>query len=324
MILPLVMAAVAALRLVRPLPLGVSFTGAGLCTPFHLGVGELLAERGLISSKTTLAGSSGGALAATMRALELAPALTLGGCVAVAEECYAQGTRGTLRLALERVLRDSLPAEAADLLNAREAPCTIAYAEVSPVYRSRFVDSFENKEDLIEVLCASCNIPFYFNGNRLSVPVRGAQAIDGFFAMNFSRLGAPNTLSPLEILVCPFRPTLVRLNPNPKVIQLDTEGNEETLQSIDIVSPSLLDSSEFVFSNFETIQLALAPPTSTLIDSLDARLSALGTDSTDRLKGRLRSLRDYEGKRGAELVYTYLFNTGVLAAYKWLSDYDPS
>ena len=196
MILALVLTmAAAAVRLVLPQRLGVSFTGAGLCTPFHLGVAQLLAETGRISSQTALAGSSGGALVATMTAIQLDADLSLRGCVSVATECSARGTRGTLRMALEQVLRDSIPAQAVDLLNAIEAPCTVAYAEVSPRIRSRYVESFESKEDLIEVLSASCNIPFYFNGNRLTVPVRGALAVDGFFAMNFSRIGAPSTMS---------------------------------------------------------------------------------------------------------------------------------
>ena len=313
MILVLVMAAV---RLVAPGRLGVSFTGAGLCTPFHLGAAQLLGETGHISASTALAGSSGGALAAAMTAVQLDADLSLSGCVTVAKECAARGTRGTLRTALEQVLRDSVPAHAAALLNSRETPCTVAYAEVSPRFRSRFVDSFESKEDLIEVLGASCNIPFYFNGNRLAVPVRGALAIDGFFAMNFSRVGAPSTSCLTELVVCPFRPSLVRLNPTPRRLSIG-EGDEGPLQTIEIVSPALLDATEFIFTNLETIQLALAPPSATLLQTLDARLSVGGTESTDYLKGRLKSIRGYEGKRGAELVYTYLFNCGVLAAYKW-------
>lgn len=319
MILGLALAMAAALRLAVSQRLGVSFTGAGLCTPFHLGAAQLLAETGRITDKTALAGSSGGALAATMTAVQLEADLALSGCAAVAAECAARGTRGTLRMALEQVLRESIPAQAVDLLNSREAPCTVAYAEVSPRFRSHFVESFASKDDLIEVLSASCNIPFYFNGNRLTVPVRGALAVDGFFAMNFSRVGAPSTSCLTEVVVCPFRPSLVRLNPTPRRLSRGDVGEEETLQTVEIVSPALLDATDFLFTNLETIQLALAPPSKTLMETLDARLSSGGVDSTDRLKGKVKSIRGYEGKRGAELVYTYLFNAGVLAAYKWHS-----
>jgi hypothetical protein len=67
--------------------LGVSFSPAGLLTPFHLGVAEELRRIGVLSPETTVAGSSGGALAAVCSALEIPSETSLAGCCEVARMC---------------------------------------------------------------------------------------------------------------------------------------------------------------------------------------------------------------------------------------------
>ena len=48
---------------------GISFSPAGLLTPFHFGASYRLQELGLLTSSTALAGASGGAIASVMSAL---------------------------------------------------------------------------------------------------------------------------------------------------------------------------------------------------------------------------------------------------------------
>jgi predicted patatin/cPLA2 family phospholipase len=50
----------------------------------------------------------------------------------------------------------------------------------------RVVSEFQSREDLIQVLRASCTIPIYFSGYP-AVTVRNTFGIDGFFAVERSR-----------------------------------------------------------------------------------------------------------------------------------------
>eukprot|EP01039_Chlorochromonas_danica_P008605 gene8605-9483_t len=117
---------------VRPLlRLGVSFSPAGLLTPFHLGASYQLQQLGLITPHVALAGASGGALAAVTTALEVSQqedssgrgsgrgsgpprvweVSPLEGSVYISKQCRDYGARLTLRKALDEVLAKTLPAD---------------------------------------------------------------------------------------------------------------------------------------------------------------------------------------------------------------------
>jgi len=296
--------------------IGVSFTGAGLLTPFHIGVSQYLQENKIINDKNILAGSSGGALAAITTALKVNADQALDSTVFIASECRAKGTRLTLRLALDEVLHTVLPSDAAQRLRKRPAACYIAYAQLSPSITSCLVNEFKDKEDLISVLLASCNIPFYFNGNTLTVDVRRGTGVDGYFSMNLNRFGAPRTGCLNEVIVCPLPPKLVFLDPKPQQYTVLPDNTLQT-QQIDIISPSLLSNQDWILSTFENVQMALQPPSEALIQTIENKLSRTGTASVDNLRSSIKCLRRYEGCTDINLAYTYLYNSGVLAARAW-------
>ena len=60
-----------------PTKLGISFSPAGLLTPFHIGAIDELRSMGIIVPDTAVAGASGGALAAVVSALELESEVSL-------------------------------------------------------------------------------------------------------------------------------------------------------------------------------------------------------------------------------------------------------
>jgi len=158
---------------------GVSFSPAGLLTPYHVGVWHRLKELKIIQPQTKLYGASGGALVAISAALDLSTENVMNACVSVASECSEFGTIGNLRSAVDRVLHALLPNNSHSILDKLNA--TVAYRSLYPENKANFVDSFESKEDLIEVLRASCCIPFYFS-KSFGVVTRGSVSIDGFFA----------------------------------------------------------------------------------------------------------------------------------------------
>ena len=300
---------------------GVSFTGAGLLTPYHLGVSEYLTkEIKLITDNTLLAGSSGGALAAITTALRLNKGDALNACEYIAQECNSKGTRLTLRLALDTILDELLPANSADLINNRAASCSLSYTEVFPSIRSYNIDKFQSKKDLIDCLRASCNIPFYFNGNSMTVDVRNGAGIDGFFSHQLNRFGAPSIATPFELVVCPVKPNIVGLNPSPLLLRktdirstlrmqqkldfqnifkinndqngssdennVNDEYDDMIVQEIDIISPALLSSENWPFSTIQNLQMLVLPPTEALGIFIEKHLESLSkqrqsNDSTD-------------------------------------------
>lgn len=107
--------------------LGISFSPAGLLTPYHLGAAHELKALGLLTSSTSVSGASGGALAAVTSALNIDHNDGLAACEYIAERCRKEGTRYTLKVALNRVLDDLLPSESAEILRSRDAKCSLAY-----------------------------------------------------------------------------------------------------------------------------------------------------------------------------------------------------
>ena len=107
--------------------LGISFSPAGLLTPYHLGASYELRRMGLLTSSTAVSGASGGALAAVTSALKISHTDGLAACEYIAERCIAEGTRYTLKVALNQVLEDILPSASAQMLNERDAKCFLAY-----------------------------------------------------------------------------------------------------------------------------------------------------------------------------------------------------
>lgn len=107
--------------------LGISFSPAGLLTPYHLGASYELRRIGLLTSSTSLSGASGGALAAVTSALKISHTDSLAACEYIAERCRTEGTRYTLKVALNQVLEDILPSDSAFILNKRDAKCSLAY-----------------------------------------------------------------------------------------------------------------------------------------------------------------------------------------------------
>ena len=159
--------------------IGISFSPAGLLTPFHIGASYELKRRNVLTSNSIVAGASGGALAAATSALNIDSAAALDACCYIARRCRDEGTPRTLRDSLDEVLISLLPHDSHLILRERQAECIVAYTEVSPKFQPHFVKDFNDKDDLIDCLRSSCNIPFYFNGINPVVDVRNAKGIDG-------------------------------------------------------------------------------------------------------------------------------------------------
>uniref|UniRef100_A0A0G4HNV0 PNPLA domain-containing protein n=1 Tax=Chromera velia CCMP2878 TaxID=1169474 RepID=A0A0G4HNV0_9ALVE len=208
-----------------PFEIGFSFSPAGLLFPYHLGVAQKLQEVGLLTNRTPICGASAGALTAIAIGLELPFATMEDAIQRLCADCKASGTAGRLNTVLRRELDILLPDDAHEKLNSRPAPVIISYSSLSlgepegndkrpysgPALRgARFISNFRSKQDLIEVMCASCCVPFWFSGWP-AVSCRGEYCVDGFFAVPQRFFGCPSAPAKRTIFVCPFSAKVVGL-----------------------------------------------------------------------------------------------------------------
>jgi hypothetical protein len=83
-------------------------------------------------------------------------------------------------------------------------------------------------------------------------------------------------------------------------------------QTVNVISPALLRPDQWSFTVAETIELALLPPSSSLVQRVSTMLERAPTSPP-----QLECMQSYNGKAGVDLVYTYVYNCGVLAAHEW-------
>lgn len=247
---------------------GVSFSPAGLMTPFHIGASTCLHDLGILTEECALSGSSGGALAAVTSALfvemkDSLPMSPLEASVYVAQKCRDLGARGNLRNALDDVLGKLIPIDAHHKLNRRKTPVKVAFTALNADgFQAQFIESFTSKEDIIECLRASCNIPLYFNGNQLFVVARGCNAIDGFFSVDFRRFGCPPTgATTRELIICPYKAPFVNIDPY-------AVRPPNSVCEYDLITPHLLDDETWPFSFPQILQMSFTAPKSSLDPSM--------------------------------------------------------
>ncbi|KAH0487166.1 MAG: hypothetical protein KVP17_003608 [Porospora cf. gigantea B] len=190
---------------------GFSFSPAGLLLPYHLGVACYLQEVGVLTDEVPIAGASAGALCTVLAGcgLELA-SVGMYAIYEVERNIEKLGAAGRLIDVLRNQFMDIIEDEHIAAYNDRPAPATVSYTSILPYPRGRFVSRFKNEEDLLDCLCASCNIPFYF-ASWPTVRCRGRAAVDGYFAVPRKYFGCPPTGAAKDIFVLPFPATRVKL-----------------------------------------------------------------------------------------------------------------
>lgn len=186
----------------RRYPIGFSFSPAGLLLPYHLGVIDYLTHVGALRRDVPLEGASAGAIAIAVAALEIPLDQIMSAVYRMEHVLRCTGTRGHLKKLLERELERSLPEDCHRLMAEREARASVIYTRVN-FWKTKVVSEFADKEDLIECVLASCNIPFYF-GHGPVIECRGQWAVDGYFSDRKNFGCPPNSNWQRQIRVTPF------------------------------------------------------------------------------------------------------------------------
>ncbi|OAY44940.2 hypothetical protein MANES_07G014400v8 [Manihot esculenta] len=147
---------------------GFSFSAAGLLFPYHLGVAQLLIEKGYIKETTPLAGSSAGAIVCAVIASGASMQEALQATKLLAADCRLRGTAFRLGAVLRDVLEKFLPDDVHIRSNGR---VRVAVTQILWRPRGLLVDQFDSKEDLINAVFTSSFIPGWICSNlKISCP----------------------------------------------------------------------------------------------------------------------------------------------------------
>lgn len=187
-------------------PFSYSFSGAGWLTPYHLGVISTLRKLNLISSKSIVAGSSGGAIAAASVSTNLNEFDVL---EAFKQSIHLSKPMKNIDINLRNMLQEMLPDNAYQLCT-NTCHITITKLSLSSPKNPLIISKYYSQSDLVDCIATSCYIPLYC-GPKLYTIFRDEKYIDGGIYAFLPPIG--------EITVCPL-PQIGKymLNPRRSVI----------------------------------------------------------------------------------------------------------
>ncbi|CAA7059252.1 unnamed protein product [Microthlaspi erraticum] len=181
---------------------GFSFSAAGLLFPYHLGVAQLLIEKGYIKETTPLAGASAGAIVCAVITSGSSMREALEATKVLADDCRRNGTA----FRLGAVLRDSMEKLLPDDIHIRSnGRVRVAITQVFWRPRGLLVDQFDSKSDLINAVFTSAFIPGYL-APRPATMFRNRLCVDGGLT-----LFMPPTAAAKTVRVCAFSASSFKL-----------------------------------------------------------------------------------------------------------------
>ncbi|GAB4816375.1 hypothetical protein N2152v2_003421 [Parachlorella kessleri] len=159
----------------REQKLSFGFSGGGTLYPYYIGVVGALRDGGVLADWTKVGGASAGSLIAAVHQCGMELDFVVEQCMRFMHELRAKGTRGRLGAQLCSFLQSSLPQDAHERCRDK---AYVAVTQAYPVPRGLLVSQFEDRDDLISALRASCHIPYYLDG-QATTEFRGVPCVDG-------------------------------------------------------------------------------------------------------------------------------------------------
>lgn len=181
---------------------GFSFSAAGLLFPYHLGVAQLLIEKGYIKDTTPLAGASAGAVVCAVITSGSSMWEALEATKVLADDCRRNGTAFRLGAVLRESMEKLLPDDIHTRCNGR---VRVAVTQVLWRPRGLLVDQFDSKSDLINAVFTSSFIPGYLAPRPVTM-FRNRVCVDGGLT-----LFMPPTAAAKTVRVCAFSASSFKL-----------------------------------------------------------------------------------------------------------------
>lgn len=179
--------------------IGISMCPGGFFIPYHLGVLSLFSEHNVVNITTPLAGSSAGAIAAVSAGMGANFYQMMNITEGIIENLRLHGIKHRLNQALYQILSATMPSDSPEFLNNRIGSITCCCTLMTPIPKAMYTSEYYDKQDLIQCIVASSNIPMY-SGKSPTVKFRGANCIDGLFSSRRC-FGSPPTGSKRDIVV---------------------------------------------------------------------------------------------------------------------------
>ncbi|CDY23095.1 BnaC07g30920D [Brassica napus] len=181
---------------------GFSFSAAGLLFPYHLGVAQLLIEKGYIKDTTPLAGASAGAVVCAVITSGSSMWEALEATKVLADDCRRNGTAFRLGAVLRESMEKLLPDDIHIRSNGR---VRVAITQVLWKPRGLLVDQFDSKSDLINAVHTSSFIPGYLAPRPVTM-FRNRVCVDGGLTLFMPPSAAAKT-----VRVCAFSASSFKL-----------------------------------------------------------------------------------------------------------------
>ena len=134
-----------------------ALSGCGWLIPFYFGVVNSMKARGVMNNTSTFAGTSAGSLAALVACCNVDCQQVMIAMVKLAKDKEFQSDR---TIGLKKILNKVLPSNALELCQGR-LHVTMTKVWPSPENDAVIVSKFSSIDHLIDVVAASCYIPFY-------------------------------------------------------------------------------------------------------------------------------------------------------------------
>lgn len=159
----------------------VGWSAGGLLYAYEVGVAHGLGLHTRSAQHVQHAGASAGALTAASIKAGVAPSDCLRAMKAMCSNLRKHGTAGRLRIELEGVLMDMLPADCHVMTHGQvHVALTRVHASNGRVsLQPELASEFYDKHDMVQGLLASCHIPLYFHRFTLTTSYRGMRYLDG-------------------------------------------------------------------------------------------------------------------------------------------------
>lgn len=154
-----------------------AFSGCGWLTPFHLGVIDSMKQHSFLTKESILAGTSGGSIAALIGCIDYNPKDAMELLITMSKKPnILYDIDGSLRQTLFDILQEDVISKCNNRLH-------VVITNIWPMTSlagMNIISHFENKQQLIDVIAASCFIPGY-SARKLSTLVHGnhGQFVDG-------------------------------------------------------------------------------------------------------------------------------------------------
>ena len=168
----------------------ISLSASGLTISYHQGVVKGLIRHKIINKNTKYTGTSGGAVTSILTKCNVCPdkqhKLTKDVLSLVNDN-----KEKNIATVFDRYLHENLPDNAAELCN-MNVSCAM-FKLAWPIPHGYMLNTYENKQDVIDATISSCYIPFLI-GDSLTWKFRGQRHVDGGFKRGNILIKVPDSI----------------------------------------------------------------------------------------------------------------------------------